>query len=214
MSKPSTTALIIMAKAPDPGLAKTRLIPALGAQGAARLAQRLLEHTIQTAAQTSCFGHRELCVTPNASHQVFERANNTATTAGQPQAFAVTNQGEGDLGARMQRAFERALARFDSAILIGTDAPGMTAQHLDQAARDLARHDVVLVPALDGGYTLIGLKQSIPSLFADMVWSRADVMAVTRARLSACQTTWHEYPPMADIDEPQDLIHLPAALAI
>lgn len=194
-------ALIIMAKAPEPGLTKTRLIPALGAEGAAAVAQQLLTHTIQTARATSRFSHKELCVTPHTNHLAF---------AGLSAPFVLTDQGEGDLGQRMQRAFERVLGEFNAAIMIGTDAPAMTAELLEQAIADLATHDAVFVPAVDGGYTLIGLKQVMPQLFVDIPWSTDQVMAVTRERLSRAGAHWHEHPPMADIDEPQDLVHLPA----
>lgn len=194
-------ALIIMAKAPEPGLAKTRLIPALGAQRAATVAQQLLVHTLEIASQTHRFDHKELCVTPQIDHLVF---------AGLAPAFTLTQQGEGDLGERMQRAFKSVLDKFDAAIMIGTDAPSMTAQLLDQAVNTLEDHDAVFVPALDGGYTLIGLRQVIPDLFFEIPWSTDQVMAITRDRLHRTGLRWHEFPPMADIDEPNDLVHLPA----
>lgn len=193
-------ALIIMAKAPEPGLAKTRLIPALGADGAAAVARQLLVHTIEAAQKTSMFQCKELCVTPQIDHLAF---------AAWSTQFVLTHQGDGDLGQRMQHAFERALKAFDMVIMIGTDAPAMTAPILEQALQDLEHHDAVLVPALDGGYTLIGLKQLIPELFADIPWSTDQVMAITRDRLHSTGARWHEYLPMADIDEPHDLVHLP-----
>lgn len=195
------TGLIIMAKAPEPGLAKTRLIPALGADGAAAVAQQLLTHTIQTARATSRFSYQELCVTPNGQHPSF------TNLAPDP---ALTDQGGGDLGARMQRAFERVLGQCDAAIMIGTDAPAMAAELLDQAVDDLLNQDAVFVPAFDGGYTLIGLKKVIPTLFIDMPWSTDRVMAITRDRLRREGAHWHEYLPMADVDEPPDLVHLPS----
>ncbi|UOD50044.1 TIGR04282 family arsenosugar biosynthesis glycosyltransferase [Orrella daihaiensis] len=197
----SEVALIIMAKAPVPGLAKTRLIPALGAEGAASLAKQLLAHTVNTARKASNFSHKELCVTPNTDHSAF---------ADLCLPFTLTDQGEGDLGVRMQRAFERVLEQFDATIMIGTDAPAMTTGLLDQAVDDLANYNAVFVPALDGGYTLIGLKQVLPELFVEIPWSTNQVMAITRERLGHASVHWHEYPPMADIDEPRDLIHLPA----
>ncbi len=229
MTSGRRTALIIMAKSPQPGLAKTRLIPALGADGAARLAKQLLEHTMEVASQAKGFSHRELCVTPDVNDPVFtehpkvkttEATNNSTTnkatstiTTGHETRFYVTPQGEGDLGARMQRVFGRVLAHADSAIMIGTDAPTLTANHLVQAAIDLEKHDAVFVPALDGGYTLIGLNQCLPSLFEDMPWSTHRLMDETRRQLKALGKTWHEYEPMADIDEPADLALLPEVLA-
>ncbi len=220
--------LIIMAKSPQPGLAKTRLIPALGADGAARLAKQLLEHTIEVANQAKGFSHCELCVTPDVNDPVFTKhskvkttgttsntTTNTATSttkSSRETRFYVTAQGEGDLGARIQRAFGRVFAHADSAIMIGTDAPTLTANHLEQAASDLEAHDAVFVPALDGGYTLIGLNQCLPGLFEDMPWSTSRLMDETRRQLTTLGKTWYEYEPMADIDEPADLAFLPEGL--
>ncbi|MDN4017640.1 TIGR04282 family arsenosugar biosynthesis glycosyltransferase [Zwartia panacis] len=205
--------LIIMAKSPQPGLAKTRLIPALGADGAARLAEQLLEHTIEVASQAKGFSHHELCVTPDVNDPVFTKHPKikitNKTVSGHGIGFYVTSQGEGDLGARMQRAFGRVFENVDLAIMIGTDAPSLTANHLEQAARDLEAHDAVLVPARDGGYTLIGLNQCIPSLFENMPWSTKRLMDETRRQLKRLGKTWHEYAHMADIDEPADLALLP-----
>ena len=93
--------------------------------------------------------------------------------------------------------------------MIGTDAPAIDAALLQQAARALEEADAVFVPALDGGYALIGLRQSAPQLFADMVWSTASVMTVTRSRLRAAGMRHTELAPVADIDEPADLVHVP-----
>jgi uncharacterized protein len=201
------TALIILAKAPAPGLSKTRLMPALGAAGAAKLAQRLLDHTIETALQTKDFAHLELCVTPDLNHQAFVQ-HRTALKFRAP-FFAWTLQSDGDLGARMQQAFERVLEHCDAAVMIGTDAPAITATQLHHAALDLTQHDAVFVPALDGGYALIGLKRMIPTLFTDMPWSTSEVMQTTSRRLAALGSSWQTYPAVHDIDEPDDLQHLP-----
>jgi len=202
-------ALVIMAKVPIPGQVKTRLIPALGADGAAALAERLLNHTVTTAQKTQAFAHVELCISPSVDHPNLKADK---------RALDVTPQGEGDLGDRMQRAFERLLRNHDAVVMIGTDAPDMTAALLDRAASELIHSDAVFVPALDGGYTLIGLAKThahhLSRLFAGIPWSTGEVMAVTRDRLQSLATEvglkWHEYPPMADIDEPEDLVRLPA----
>ena len=198
-------ALLIFAKAPVAGLAKTRLIPALGATGAAALAARLLEHAVGQALLTS-FDHLELCVTPDTSHAAFRQL--AAQAQGRLQ---LSEQGDGDLGARMARALQRALTGHERALLIGTDAPGLDCACLNAAAMALKQHDAVFVPALDGGYALTGLTRPAPELFAAMPWSTPQVMHLTRARARAAGLRWHELPPLADIDEAPDLIHLPAA---
>ncbi len=196
------TALIVFAKAPVPGQAKTRLIPALGAAGAAALAERLLAHAV-AAAVSAGFEQVELCATPDTGHPVLQRL-------ARQHGLQLTTQGEGDLGVRMQRALARALRRQRHALLIGSDVPGLDAARLRQAAQALRTHDAVFVPALDGGYALVGLRRNAPpQLFEAIHWSSAQVMAQTRERARDAGLRWAELPAVADIDEPADLCHLP-----
>jgi uncharacterized protein len=197
------TQLIVMAKAPVPGYAKTRLIPALGADGAAHLAARLLEHTLREA-RAAAFDAITLACAPNITHAAF-------TAQQQQGGVALVAQGEGDLGARMQRQFEREFAQGAArVIVIGTDAPALDAAMLRRAAEALARSDAVFVPAADGGYALIGLRRVLAALFNDMPWSTSAVMATTRERLLHAAMQHTELPVVHDIDEPADLTHLPA----
>lgn len=196
-------AVTVFAKAPVAGLAKTRLMPALGADGAAALAARMLGHALARAVAAGV-GPVDLCGTPDAAHPALVAA---AAAAG----VALTSQDDGDLGRRMHRAFARTLARHRRALLIGTDAPALDAAMLREAAARLLDHDAVFVPALDGGYALVGLRRADPRWFADMPWSTPGVMDETRRRLRAAGLRWAELAPVADIDEPQDLVHLPAA---
>lgn len=198
-----STALIVFAKAPVAGLAKTRLIPALGPDGAARLAERLLTHTLQQALALSV-DHLELCVSPTDQHPAFERARNAA-----PGRLHITQQGDGDLGERMHRAFSRVLYSHARVLLIGTDAPSLNATFLGQAKQALDSYPAVFVPALDGGYALVGLTRPAPELFQAMTWSTPQVMDDTRTRAQRIGLPWFELPPVADIDEPADLVHLP-----
>lgn len=193
-------AVIVMAKAPLAGLAKTRLIPALGAEGAAALARRMLRHTVAEALAADV-GPVTLCAAPDLSHPVFGEL-------AQDPRLALAEQGEGDLGARMLRAFQRALATHESALLIGTDAPDLDANCLRAAREALARHDAVIIPAHDGGYALIGLHRAEPRLFEDLPWSTPQVLALTRERLSEAGLRGAELAPLHDIDEPADLVHL------
>lgn len=193
--------VIVMAKAPEPGGAKTRLIPALGEAGAAKLADRLLSHAIGQAL-ASGLGPVHLCCAPDASHPAFERWSDS-------DRVQLSVQGAGDLGARMHHAFERVLADHHRALLIGTDAPGLDARRLREAALALDTHDAVFVPAHDGGYALVGLRHPMPMLFDGMVWSTPQVMNDTRVRLHAHSVRCVELAPVNDIDEAADLIHLP-----
>lgn len=199
-----SSALAVFAKAPVAGLAKTRLAAALGADGAAALAARLLEHTLAVATSAG-FDHVELCAAPDATHPVLQ----ALVARHARDRLATSRQGEGDLGARMERALARLLCDHDVALVIGSDAPALDARRLDAARRALLDHDAVFVPALDGGYALVGLRRPAPSLFADIAWSSADVMAQTRSRTRAAGLRWCELDAVADIDEPADLVHLP-----
>jgi rSAM/selenodomain-associated transferase 1 len=196
-----STAVVVFAKAPVPGLAKTRLAPVLGPRGAAALAGRMLRHALAQAA-ASDVGPVELCAAPDAEHPALREAAeaNGATLA---------VQGPGDLGARMHRALARTLAQHPRALLIGTDAPALDAAVLREAAAALGDHDAVFVPAHDGGYALIGLRAADARCFDGMRWSHDRVMADTRERLRAAGLRWRELAAVADIDEPADLAHLP-----
>lgn len=196
-----STAIIVFAKAPVPGLAKTRLAPALGEAGAAVLAERMLRQALAQAV-AAYVGPVELCAAPDASHPALQ-------AAAAEHGVRLTEQGTGDLGLRMHRAFARSLMHHGRVLLIGTDAPSLDAGVLRQAASALQDHDAVFVPALDGGYALVGQRRADPRWFSDMRWSHDRVMEDTRERLRAAGVRWAELPAVADIDEPADLVHLP-----
>lgn len=196
-----STAIIVFAKAPVPGLAKTRLAPALGEAGAAALAECMLRHALAQAVAADV-GPVELCAAPDASHPALQ-------AAAAEHGVRLTEQGTGDLGLRMHRAFARSLMHHGGVLLIGTDAPSLDAGALRQAASALQDHDAVFVPALDGGYALVGQRRADPRWFTDMRWSHDRVMQDTRERLRTAGVRWAELPAVADIDEPADLVHLP-----
>jgi rSAM/selenodomain-associated transferase 1 len=174
--------IIVFAKAPVPGEAKTRLIPRLGAWGAARLHLRLTLHALRTACAADC-GPVQLHL--SRTHSLFRRAR--------------LQRGR-DLGERMQHAFRRA----GKAILIGTDCPMLTARDLRRAARWLSGgYDAVLAPAEDGGYALIGLSKPIPRLFQGIDWGSERVYAETVKKLAGYR--WRALPPVWDLDRPEDL---------
>jgi rSAM/selenodomain-associated transferase 1 len=198
-----STAVIVFAKAPVPGLAKTRLIPALGPAGAAALAERMLRHALAQAAAANV-GPVELCAAPDTTHPALQ-------AAAAEHGASLTEQGSGDLGQRMHRALARNLVCHGGALLIGTDAPSLNADVLRQASGALEDHDAVYVPTLDGGYALVGQRRACASGFTNMRWSHDRVMQDTRERLRAAGWLWQELPALADIDEPADLVHLPPA---
>jgi rSAM/selenodomain-associated transferase 1 len=197
---PEPVALAILAKAPVAGSVKTRLIPALGAEGAAALHGRLIERTVETAC-TAVIGPVTLWVTP-APHPCF------AALASRFQ-IPLAAQPDGDLGARMLAACQAAAG---PTVVIGSDCPALTPSHLREAADMLcAGSDVVVTPAEDGGYVLIGSRQPQPGLFTGMTWSTDQVMAQTRQRLAHHRLTWRELPSLWDVDRPEDLARLRAA---
>ena len=188
---------MVFARAPVPGRAKTRLIPALGAEGAAALAARLTEHSI-FAAKRARLGPVELWCAPDAAHPFF-------ADCARRYGVALQSQGRGDLGRRMHRA----LSVATPAILIGSDLPGMTPAYLRAAARALSRADAVIGPAGDGGYGLIGLNAPQPALFRDIAWGRSSVLARTRARIRRAGLRARELAPLFDVDRPEDLKRWP-----
>jgi rSAM/selenodomain-associated transferase 1 len=198
---PEPVALAILARAPVAGAVKTRLIPALGADGAASLHERMIERTVATAC-AAAIGPVTLWTTPEPSHACF-----AALAARFP--IALATQPEGDLGVRMLAPCR---AADGPAIVIGTDCPALTPSHLREAADALrGGSDVVVTPAEDGGYVLIGSRRPQPELFAAMTWGTDTVMAETRSRLARAGLTWRELPTLWDVDRPADLARLRAA---
>ncbi len=190
--------VIIFAKAPTPGLVKTRLIPALGEAGAAELQRQLIERTLHTAAAAR-LGPIELWCAPGTEHPFF-------TACAKRHGIHLLAQGEGDLGARMARA----LAAGSPALLVGCDCPALTAAYLRAAAAALAGGDeAVFGPAEDGGYVLVGLARApAAQLFEQLAWGTAAVMQETRERLTRARWRWRELPLLWDVDRPEDLPRL------
>ncbi len=220
------TDLVVFARPPVPGACKTRLIPQIGKAGAAAVAARLTEATRQSA----CAWQRNLtsgldsesdnfrvvlCVAGDVDAACRDRFANWLSFA------TIQPQAEGDLGNRLEQAVAGRFA--DGAgrvVVVGTDCPGLTSAHLFEATRALRTHDVVLGPALDGGYTLIGLRRPIPELFREMPWSTADLLTATRRRAQREGLRWYELQALGDVDLPDDLPRLsrlfqpqPAAVA-
>jgi rSAM/selenodomain-associated transferase 1 len=179
------TRIVVFAREPRAGRVKTRLIPLLGAAGAARLHARLLARALATA---------------------------RAARLGDATLWTTRRQRGADLGARMLHAFRHGLRRAERVILIGADCPALRARELRRAARWLAGGaDAVLAPAEDGGYALIGLRRVTARLFEGIEWGGPRVMAQTRARLAALGWRWRELAEVWDVDRPED-VHRLAAL--
>jgi hypothetical protein len=191
--------LILFTRYPRPGTTKTRLIPALGPQGAATLQRWMTE---QALAQALACSRR--CGVAVEIHFTGAKESAMRWWLG-PHTF--TPQARGTVGARMAHSFATAFASgVKRVVIIGSDCPGMTKETLEAAFTALERHELVLGPAMDGGYYLIGLTRPQPHLFADIAWGEGSVLQQTLAKAQAL--TIHQLAPLHDIDRPQDLVHL------
>ena len=195
--------VIVFARAPQPGRVKTRLAPLLGPAGAARLQARLVTHALATALRSGA-GAVELCGTPRMRHPFFLRCR-------REYGVRLQAQGAGDLGARMLRAFRRALRGVRHVVLVGSDCPELSPADLRAALRALCGGaDAVLAPAEDGGYALIGLRRPSPALFEGIEWGGSEVLAQTRGRLARLRWRTKELRTVWDVDRPEDARRLGA----
>jgi len=200
---PGNPHLLIFARYPALGKAKTRLIPALGPEGAARLHRRMTEYAVgvtRDLKKTSALKARleiTVCCT-GASLKNFQNWLG--------RDIHYLPQGTGDLGARMERAFDTAFRKgARSAVLIGTDVPGITSGILQHSLRALRASDIVLGPAIDGGYYLIGMRAPFPGIFESVDWGTGSVYKQTRDHIRRLGLTCADLPPLPDVDRPEDL---------
>ena len=199
-------AILVFAKAPVAGQVKTRLIPALGAEGAAKLYRKLL-HRLLDGLIGAELAAIELWCAPDTGHEDFQRFNRYP-------GLTLHEQRGNDLGERMAVAAQAALTRHDQVVLIGIDCPALTFAMLEQVFAWLdGGLDAVLGPAEDGGYVLLGLKRSADCLFRDIPWGSEVVGQITRRCLRQLGWEWRELPLLWDLDRPADLSRL-AALQI
>ena len=195
--------LVILTRYPTPGPTKTRLIPALGPEGAAELQRRMTEHTVAQARRLGAAVEVEVRY-PGAPAAAMEQWLGGGFPGGA--AVGLWPQGEGDLGDRMGRAVRAALgAGIERVVLIGIDCPDLETTILAQAFAALQTVDVVLGPAIDGGYYLIGLRRWVPDLFEAIPWGSDRVLALTLDRAQACAATVQQLVPLPDLDRPEDL---------
>jgi len=200
MSSPNTSpvSISILAKAPIPGFAKAWLIPLVGAHAAAVLQERLTERAVATAF-ASGVGPVTLYCEPDATHDTFLKmvARNKITLRPQPQ---------GDLSARMLAAFG---GSAEPVLVIATDCPALTEAHLRSAAVALREgNDVVLIPAEQGGFVLLGMRKAQPALFSNMPWGGSSVLADMRAQIVEQRLMLIERPPLWDVETEIDLERL------
>ncbi|MBC6475884.1 MAG: TIGR04282 family arsenosugar biosynthesis glycosyltransferase [Hormoscilla sp. GM102CHS1] len=206
-SSKSLQRLIVFTRYPEPGKTKTRLIDALGKEGAANLHRQLAKHTLRQV--------KSLVGWVSARDPTLEVYFTGATEALMREwlgdNLVYHQQRNGDLGARMAQAFDRAFNTGAVRVaIIGTDCPSIDAKLLLYAFEQLHSTDLVLGPAADGGYYLIGLGRMVPELFTGIDWGTSRVLAQTLAQAQRLNLSLCQLPVLADIDRPSDLSSLPS----
>lgn len=167
------------------------------------LAGRMLQHAVSNGL-ASVVDQVELCVWPSPDHVAFAALH-------LPRGIGKSSQQGADLGERMAHAMQQGLSRWDRVLIMGTDAPALNASVIDQAIVALNASDIVLVPAVDGGFALIGSRCRCDALFTGVAWSTGQVLRQTLMRASEAGLSVRLLDAVVDIDEPDDLEHVPKA---
>lgn len=196
MNPPCLVALMV--RVPVAGQVKTRLVPALGAEGACRLYRAMVDDLLEQVAATGM--ELQLFYTGGDVEQLPQ--------AWRQAAHRLCPQQGADLGARMAHALATGSATAARVLLIGSDIPDLDATILRKGAAALRSHGVVITPTVDGGYCLLGLNRGIDvaPIFQDMPWSTSQVLTITQQRLAGLGHRVHLLPPLRDIDTPADLL--------
>jgi rSAM/selenodomain-associated transferase 1 len=198
--------LIQFAKSAVAGTVKTRLTPPLTPAQAAQLHAAMVVHTCTTLCSAG-LGEVQLWLTGLHQQPLLQRCRAVGE-------FSLHQQCGGDLGVRMAQALQNGLSLHERVILVGSDAPAIDAVYLRAASQALDTADVVLGPARDGGYVLLGLRRFAPELFLDIEWGSHSVLATTLARVRKLGWTSSLLRELVDIDRPEDLPHLPESLCV
>jgi len=185
--------VVVFGREPAAGEVKTRLAAGIGGAAAARVYAITLEHTLEAAVESGAGVVLSLAAAPSSEW-------------GLGIECTIEVQGTGDLGDRMVDAFDRRFSEGEErVIIIGSDCPLITPEHLQAAADALAENDVVLGPAVDGGYWLVAQRRPGVDLFSDIPWSSHDTLDQTRQRLAVVEASWTELEELGDIDTSEDL---------
>lgn len=196
LPNPEQRGLIVFARVPELGKVKTRLAATIGDEAALGAYVKMLEVA------------RETCMAVDAERHVFYSPLVPEQDETWPDThFHKHPQAEGDLGHKMQAAFDALFARgLEKVLIIGTDCPGLKPSHLQAAYRALALHDFVIGPALDGGYYLLGMRKTEPRLFAGKQWSTETVLKDTLEDIRQLGKTVHQLSPLRDVDTEEDWV--------
>ncbi|MDA0673509.1 MAG: TIGR04282 family arsenosugar biosynthesis glycosyltransferase [Cyanobacteria bacterium] len=199
MTSSAKNCLILFTRYPIVGTTKTRLIPHLGAEQAADLQRQMTEYMVD---MTSPLRRSDRCTM--AVYFTDSSLSQMQAWLG-PQLTYRPQQGR-DLGQRLHHAFSHSFgAGFERVVVTGSDCPAITPDHVEQAFHQLGNHDLVLGPALDGGYYLVGLSRRCAELFQGITWGSDQVFAQTVAIAQRLNLAWTALEPLRDIDRPEDL---------
>lgn len=191
-------AILVFCKAPIPGQVKTRLTTAVSPETATEIHMHLTQRTLALVTDTK-IAPVQLWCSPDIEHSFFQTCVGDYGVSLHPQPG-------GDLGTRMHQAFFNALAQYQSALIIGCDCPSLTRQDLSDGLAALHNgYQVILAPAEDGGYTLIGLNQVQPLLFKSINWGSNEVLTSTKNTINELNLSYFELPEQWDVDTPEDL---------
>lgn len=199
--KDMESCILVFAKAPIAGGVKTRLLLSMTPERVVSFYKNLVLHTLKTAVESG-IGSVELWCAPSTNHPFFHQCAKIFQ-------IPLFCQPKGNLGKRMAHAIDESLQRASFTILIGTDCPSLTPNDLKEAKESLIQgYQVVLSPAEDGGYVLIGLSQFHPILFEGISWGSSSVLNETRERLQRLGWRWKELSERWDIDRPEEVERL------
>jgi len=188
---------IQFAREPRAGAVKTRMQPALSARQACSLHSDLLLWTCRSLCEAK-LADVELWIAGGRDHAVFERCETLGITT-------LYSQRGADLGERMASAMADGLARYRKVILVGSDCPAIDSDYLQKAIAALDTQPLVLGPASDGGYVLIGATRIQAAIFAGVSWGSSQVFTETVQRIVEEGSGWCQLSTLSDIDRPEDL---------
>nr|WP_239121419.1 TIGR04282 family arsenosugar biosynthesis glycosyltransferase [Spirulina major] len=190
---------MIFTRYPEAGKTKTRLIPALGAEGAAQLQRKMTEHTLKQA--------QKLLKIRSLSLEIyFSGGDETLMQSWLGPEWVYVPQATGDLGERIQTAFKQGFAEgMERIVIVGVDCPDLNCDRLSEAFETLQNNDLVLGEAEDGGYYLVGLSRYLPQLFQDINWGTSQVLQQTLKIAESLGCAIAKLPILGDIDYPEDL---------
>jgi uncharacterized protein len=203
MGKPADNiSLLVFAKAPVVGKVKTRLQPLVDPRQSMRIHCALVEHCLAMAATV---GVAKIELWVGGPHQWWQQLQ-------KKYPISIHQQQGADLGERMCHAVENSLQRSAGVVIIGTDCPYITADYVQKSFSALAARDIVVGPADDGGYVLIGMRRAWPEIFSGVSWGSDCVLAQTKKNIQRANLSWQELDSLGDIDRPEDLQQLRLAM--